>query len=237
MTLKKSKITFKPKSNYEKFGQKLYFLLVENFPHTYYVGGMVRNILLKRPINDIDLVTDAPPGAVLELLGKHSIAANDSYRRFGVVTATYQRKPVEIATFRNDLAGKGRYPKVTFTKSIRQDSKRRDFTINSLYLSQKKEKILDFHNGLEDLKKQTIKFVGDPEARVKQDPLRIVRALRLHFELGFNFSRPTLKAMQANFGLINTLTQKRLARELDKVRAPRAKTKIKKIISQGAYLT
>lgn len=179
-------IIFKPKSPLKKFGEKIYFLLVDNFPQSFYVGGMVRDILLSKRVTDIDIATEAKPQSVVELLSADGISADVRYKNFGVIIAKQGSLKVEIATFRKDLPSQSRYPKIAFATSPKTDSQRRDFTINALYLSQKMSKVLDFYNGIADVKARRLKFIGNPQKRIKEDPLRIVRALR--FSLIFKFN-------------------------------------------------
>ena len=225
-------IKFEPAGAYEKFAQKLYFLLVENFSPSYYVGGMVRDLLLGRPINDIDLATAATPDMVTKFLVAKGVKYDDNHSKFGIITVLHSQKPVEIATFRKDLSSKGRFPKVVFVKSMEIDSQRRDFSVNSLYFGQKDNKIWDFHNGLSDLKKKTVRFIGDPQKRIDQDPLRIVRALRLEFELNFKPEPATRNALEKDLSKLSLVTKNRIARELDKVKSDAARKKIIKIINK-----
>ncbi|MDE2312292.1 MAG: CCA tRNA nucleotidyltransferase, partial [Patescibacteria group bacterium] len=212
------KLDFKPKSNLEKFGEKVFFLLVENFPRTFFVGGMVRDLLLQKKVSDIDIATQATPRQVANILAEAHITADLTHQRYGVVTAKNQKLSVEITTFRSERYKNGRYPKVKFITQPKVDSNRRDFTINSLYFSPIHGKVLDFQQGLEDLKKKQIKFIGNPEQRLKQDPLRLVRALRFAITLQLAIEKTSNLALKRNFVLLKKLSASRLQSEIEKIK-------------------
>ena len=212
------KYIYKPKNKLEQFGFLIYNLLVDNFPQTFYVGGMVRDLLLGKSVTDIDIATSATPDDVIKILRQNKINYNSTYKNFGVIVAKSSNLSVEIATFRKDSYTKSRYPKVAFVNSPKQDSQRRDFTINALYLSPKSNSILDFHSGLRDLKIRSLKFIGNPSTRIKQDPLRIIRVLRFAAALNLNLDAATESALQKNKKLISTLTQTKISNELSKVK-------------------
>jgi tRNA nucleotidyltransferase/poly(A) polymerase len=223
---------YKPKTELEQFGDKVYSLLVDNFPQTFYVGGIVRDLLLNKQVTDIDIATSAEPLEITGLLRDKDIVYDSAYINFGVVVAKKGVYKIEIATFRKDLPSKSRYPKISFVKTAKQDSSRRDFTVNALYLSPKAGKILDFHHGLKDLKLQNLKFIGNPEKRIKEDPLRIIRALRFAQILNFQFDAGTKKSIKNNFSLINTLTKSRIKNELEKIRNTKHKKNVLKAIGK-----
>ncbi len=208
---------YKPKSNLEKFGLKIYNLLVENFSQTFFVGGMVRDLLLHRKVTDIDIATEASPEKTISILQKNQIEFDGSNQKYGIVIAKSNTTQIEIATLRKDIYKDNRYPKVKFIKNPRQDSQRRDFTINSLYLSTKKHKIYDFHNGLADLKNRQIKFIGDPAKKIKQDPLRTIRALRFALMLNFKVEKKSYSAIKKYFYFVNLLTKSRISKEINKL--------------------
>ncbi len=213
------KYIFKPKTKLEQFGAKIYNLLVDNFSHTYLVGGAVRDLLLRKKGLDVDLATEATPDQIIQTLNKHGIDFNANHKQFGIIIALDGRMSTEIATFRKEAYSNSRYPKIQFIKDPKQDSERRDFTVNSLYLSLKQQKIFDFHQGLVDLKNKKIKFIGSPAKRIKEDPLRIVRALRFSLALGFTLEKNTLQSIKKHFSEIKNLSQNRLNMELNKIKA------------------
>ena len=211
------KLRFQPKSQLENFGQKVFSALVENFPQTFFVGGMVRDWLLGKKITDIDIATAARPQEIIGVLETHGIAYSAAHQNFGVIVAKQGGLEVEIATLRKDLQSSSRYPKISFITSPKADSQRRDFSVNALYLRPKTAKILDFHQGLADLGKRQIKFIGKPEVRLKEDPLRLVRALRFCLILDFKLAPAAKNAIKNNFHLLKNLTQSRVEKEINKL--------------------
>ena len=202
----------KSRSPLIKFGVGIYSVLVENFFQTFFVGGMVRDLLLNKSIKDIDITTEAEPAEIIEALQQAKISYDDSNKKYGSIIAKQGTLNVEITTLRTDEKGTNRYHGVTFITKPKIDSQRRDFTINSLYLSLNKNSISDFQNGLKDIKSEQIKFIGNPALRIKQDPLRIIRALRFALQLNFNFEKKTKLAIKNNFNLLNNLTKTKLNR-------------------------
>lgn len=229
-------IKYKPNSVLEKFGQKVHNLLVENFPQTFFVGGMVRDLLLGRKLKDIDIATGATPDQIISMLKKGTIDYQNPNAKFGSVTARQGSLEVEITTLRKDLRSNSRYPKVKFIKSPKQDSQRRDFSINSLYLRAKDSKILDFHQGLGDLKSRRLKFIGNPKQRIKQDPLRIVRALRFALVLNFKLESKTKLAIKNNFALLQNLTQTKITKEIFKINSAGQRQILKSVLGKPKLL-
>jgi tRNA nucleotidyltransferase (CCA-adding enzyme) len=230
------KVNYKPKSELEKFGVKVYSALVENFPQTFFVGGMVRDTLLKIAVRDIDLATDAEPQKVAAALSSRGIEYDTEFQKLGIIIVPWKDVRLSITTFRKDSYSDSRYPQVTFIKSARQDSQRRDFTINSLYLSLKTNTILDFNRGLKDLKLKQIKFIGDPKRRIKEDPLRIVRALRFALVLNFKLENKTKHAINKSFNLIKQPTKTKLEKEIKKIGNAKKENILKKVINSPNLL-
>ena len=221
-----------PKNKLEGFGLKIYFLLVDNFPQTFFVGGMVRDLLLKRKVVDVDIATQSTPDEVAKILSSAKIKFDDRYKNFGSITARRGRLAIEITTFRKDLKSGSRYPKVQFIKSSKTDSKRRDFTINSLYLRLKPFRVLDFNGGISDIKNRLIRFIGRPENRIRQDPLRIIRALRFALILNFKLENKTRRAIKNNLFLAEKLTRTKLNKEIDKIKGEKNKIILTKVINK-----
>lgn len=229
-------IKFKPKTNLEKFGVKVYNALVENFPRTYFVGGTVRDFLLGKKNKDIDIATSATPAEAVETLKKYFIAYNLGFQTMGVVIATSGPYSATVATFRKDLKAATRYPKIKFVKTAKLDAQRRDFTINSLYFSQKNGNILNFFRGIEDLKKKQIKFIGKPEKRIKEDPLRIIRALRFALQLNFQLEKSAKLAIKNRFSLVKHLTKSKMEKEIQKLKKQSHRNIIKNILDNPKLL-
>ena len=141
------------------------------------VGGCVRDTLMNKSVTDIDFATPCEPLEVIEILIKSKINYVDIGIKFGTVTAIINDKKYEITSFRKDISTDGRHAEVEFSKEMESDAARRDFTVNALY-ADKDCKIYDFFNGQEDLKNNFLRFIGDPQARIKEDYLRIMRFFR-----------------------------------------------------------
>ncbi len=147
-------------------------------PHKIYlVGGAVRNRLQNKPWpEDLDLATTATPDLTIKAMKALSLRPNTRGQSFGVISTKAPNHTIEIATLRQETYTPGsRYPKVTFITDLKQDSHRRDFTINAIYLeihTTGQTTPHDFHNGIEDLKNKKVRFIGNKEERLKQDPTR-----------------------------------------------------------------
>ncbi|HYV33537.1 MAG TPA: hypothetical protein VE973_01680 [Candidatus Limnocylindria bacterium] len=230
------KYNFKPTSALELFGYKVYTILVENFSQTFFVGGMVRDLLLKRRVRDIDIATSADPEQVMAILNKHGIAYDPQYKKLGIVAIPFRKINLSVTTFRMDYYINSRYPKVTFATNIKKDALRRDFTVNSLYLSLKTNQILDFNKGLADIKSRRIKFIGDPKKRIQEDPLRIIRALRFALVLDLKLEKNTKIAIKNNFQMIGQLTKTKIKKEVEKIKSLKQKNILKKVINSPKLL-
>lgn len=156
---------------------------------TYYAGGWVRDYLLQKDSDDIDIATSAPPETVRSLF-KKTIPVGI---QFGIVLVIINNRQYEVATFRSDLEYKdGRRPtKIAFT-TAKEDALRRDFTINGMFYDPLEEKLIDFVEGQKDLQKKLIRAIGDPHKRIQEDRLRMIRAIRLSFRFNFTID-PTLE--------------------------------------------
>ncbi len=142
-----------------------------------FVGGAVRDSLLGIVVNDVDLATTFTPQAVLELLQKANIRAIPTGIKHGTVTAVIDGKHFEITTLRRDVACDGRHAEVEFTDNWQEDSSRRDFTMNALYLSVSGE-LFDYFTGVDDVRAGRVCFIGDARQRIVEDYLRILRFFR-----------------------------------------------------------
>ena len=175
----------------------------------YLTGGSARDYLLKREFTDFDLTTDATPSEIKEFLPN----LDYTYAKFGNVHG----KHLDITTLRVEGGYKDyRHPSVIkFTKKLEEDYLRRDFTINALYIDMNL-KVYDFANGLSDLKNKIIRFIGNPNKRVIEDPLRILRAERFAKKLGFKIEPNSLKAMNDNRRLLEKLNSNKIKEEIKK---------------------
>ena len=145
----------------------------------WFVGGCVRNALLGQPVSDIDVATPLAPDEVTRRLEAAGIRAVPTGLAHGTVTAVAHGTPIEVTTFRADLATDGRRAEVGFTTDMGTDAGRRDFTMNALY-ADAEGTVVDPLGGLPDLRAGRIRFIGRPEDRIREDYLRILRFFRFH---------------------------------------------------------
>ena len=145
----------------------------------YFVGGCVRNALMRLPVSDLDLASNARPDVVLELAKKAGLKAIPTGIDHGTITVVADHKPFEITTFRKDVDTDGRHATVVFSDSLEEDAVRRDFTMNALYCKPDGT-VLDPVNGLPDLEARQVRFINHPEDRIREDYLRILRFFRFH---------------------------------------------------------
>ncbi len=182
-----------------------------------YVGGCVRKIINNEKFDDIDLATNLKPDEVKECLKNNNIDFFETGIEHGTITAHIGEKNFEITSLRKDVSTDGRRAVVEFTNEWAEDALRRDFTINSIY-ADKEGNLFDPNDGVKDLKNGKIKFIGDPEKRVKEDYLRILRYVR--FFLNYSKQEHQLivkKIIKQNISGIVKLSKERLIDELKKL--------------------
>lgn len=181
----------------------------------YLVGGTVRDFLLKQELNDMDLVTDATPEQMMTFLPH----ADDTFKKYGYIKCHYEMIKFDITTLRVEGAYKdSRHPsKIKYITDLKKDYVRRDFTINAMYLDSYFI-LYDYCNGQEDLKNHLIRFVGKPKVRIKEDPLRIIRAIRFALIYGFTFEEKTEKAMKKYSYLLAKLNRDKIKEEVRKIK-------------------
>lgn len=173
----------------------LRLLSIHNYP-SYVVGGAVRDQLLGIGAKDWDIATPATPEEVIRVFKGHpEFKVYPTGIDHGTLSVSLQGLLVEITTFRKDMECDGRRASVEFSRSVQDDSRRRDLTINCLY-ADKDGNIKDpSGDGLEDIKNGLIRFVGDPNLRIQEDTLRILRTVRFSLNLGFSFDSLSLNAL------------------------------------------
>jgi poly(A) polymerase len=184
-----------------------------------FVGGCVRDSLIGRPVGDIDIATDAVPERVVEALEAAGIKAVPTGIDHGTVTAVAGGTPFEITTLRRDVETFGRHARVAFTGDWEADAARRDFTINALSLA-RDGTLFDPFGGEADLRAGRIRFVGDPEARIEEDVLRLLRFFRFHAHYGKDgMDAAGLAACRKLAPRLATLSAERIWAELRKLLA------------------
>ncbi len=182
-----------------------------------YVGGCVRKILNGEKFDDIDLATNLNPQEVKTALEKNKINYFETGVEHGTITARIEKKNFEITSLRKDIKTDGRHALVEFTKDWKEDSLRRDFSINSIY-SDADGNLFDPNDGVKDLKEGVIKFIGNPDKRIKEDYLRILRYLRFFVNYSKKDHDPEIKkVIKQNIGGIINLSKERLIDEFKKL--------------------
>ena len=144
-----------------------------------FVGGAVRNALLKQTVGDVDIATTLVPVEVVKRLEAANLKAVPTGVEHGTITAVSSGEPFEVTTLRRDVATDGRRAVVAFTTDWKEDAARRDFTMNALYASADGE-VFDYFGGIADLEAGRVRFVGDAATRIREDYLRILRLFRFH---------------------------------------------------------
>ena len=182
-----------------------------------YVGGCLRKVINQEQVDDIDLATNLEPNKVCEALQQKKIAFFETGIEHGTITAVIDKYKFEITSLREDISTDGRHAQVKFSDDWKEDSLRRDFSINSIY-SDCYGNLFDPHNGIEDLKNGDINFIGNVDKRIKEDYLRILRYVR--FFLGYSkkpHNSQILKRLKINIGGVLKLSKERLLEELKKI--------------------
>lgn len=184
----------------------------------YIVGGAIRDERLKRIPHDYDVSTSATPTQVSEVFGDAIRPDVGKQAQCGVSLVVLEGIPIHVATFRSD--GKysdSRHPdEVTLVSSSQEDQQRRDFTVNALMWDPVADEVLDFVGGLNDLAAKVIRFIGDPSARICEDALRILRAVRFEAVLGFEIEPASLAACIKYADRLELIPIERITAELMK---------------------
>ena len=194
-------------------------VLAERGFSAYVVGGAVRDALLGIEPKDFDVATDARPEQVKPLFRRALVIG----RRFRLVHVMMGAETVEVSTFRagDERAAEkdehGRVLRDNVFGTLEEDARRRDFTINALYFDCRSGEVIDFHGGLADLKKRTLRMIGDPETRFREDPVRMLRAVRLAAKLGLSIDGATRAPIKRLAPLLEHVPPPRLFEEMLKL--------------------
>lgn len=182
----------------------------------YAVGGCTRDMIMGRESQDTDITTSATPEEIKKVF--RSLHTIDTGIRHGTVTVLMDGIPFEITTYRTEKGySDGRHPdKVTFTRSLTEDLKRRDFTVNSIAYSPR-DGFVDPFGGREDIERGLLRCVGNPKERFTEDSLRILRGLRFCSVLGFSIEKNTVEAMRECKELLSIVSKERIFSELTKL--------------------
>ncbi|HLG50359.1 MAG TPA: RNA nucleotidyltransferase, partial [Chloroflexota bacterium] len=176
------------------------------------VGGSVRDMLLGRETHDLDFATDALPEQTRQILSRaHPTALYAVGEKFGTIGATFDAIVVEITTFRSESYQPGsRKPEVRYGRSLVEDLARRDFTINAIARDVLTGALIDPFGGQHDLQQRLIRAVGDPIERFREDPLRIMRAVRFVAQFDFTLEARTRSAIPTCAELLRQVSRERI---------------------------
>ncbi len=180
-----------------------------------WAGGCVRDALLGKSPKDYDVATSATPDQVQSIFGyKRTLAIGKS---FGVITVIGPKSAghIEVATFRRDGGySDGRRPDSVEFTDAKEDALRRDFTINGMFFDPIAEKVIDYVGGEGDIEAKMIRAIGDPEKRIDEDKLRMLRGVRFAATYGFDIESKTMRAIQSRAGEIHAVSPERIGNEL-----------------------
>lgn len=204
----------RPLTQEEKRAMAVFRRLKKAGFESYFVGGGVRDELMGNPAHDIDIATSATPEEIENIFPK----AFDRGRSFGVMAVKSGDHEFEVATFRSDIGifDHRRPQKVEFT-SAEEDAKRRDFTINGLFFNPDTGQVIDYVGGMEDLEGKIVRFIGDPQERIDEDYLRMLRAIRFVNRFGFVLDQKAGEAIRTNAEKITQVSNERIRDELSKM--------------------
>lgn len=182
-----------------------------------FVGGCVRDILYGKEVSDIDFATSLNTETVKNKLKSANISYNDSFEHYGSIKVFINEKTFEINSLRKDIDNDGRHSNIIFTQDWKQDALRRDFTINAIY-SDLDGRVYDPFKGVEDLNNGTLRFIGDPEKRIKEDYLRALRYFRFFIQFSkVDYDDYIINCIKNNQDHIEKLSNTRLIEELKKI--------------------
>lgn len=188
----------------------------------YFVGGCVRDVLLHQSIHDVDIATSAYPSEIKELFSR----TIDIGIEHGTVLVLWHEEQYEVTTFRTESTYQDfrRPDQVTFVRSLAEDLKRRDFTMNALALAENGT-IIDLFNGLSDINQKVVRAVGDANERFHEDALRMMRGLRFISQLDFTMAPDTLAAIEKHSQLLSFISIERIRIEWEKLVLGRARNR------------
>lgn len=182
-----------------------------------FVGGAVRDVLAGIEGFDLDLATDLSPEELVEACGEHGLKTVPIGIKFGTVGVIIDNNVLEVTSLRKDIKTDGRHAEVEFTADWEVDASRRDLTINAVYADEKGN-VFDYYNGIDDLEKGRIRFIGSPTQRIKEDYLRILRFFRFHSQFAKTpIDKKALAACIENKDGLKNLSMERIRDEMFKI--------------------
>ena len=198
----------------EEAARRIAARLRESGHVAYFAGGCVRDLVRGLAPKDFDVATDAPP-EVVQTIFPHTYAVG---AKFGVIVVVENGTNFEVATFRSDDAYvNGRRPVAVHFSSPEEDAKRRDFTINGMFLDPVANEVIDFVDGRADIEAKLVRAIGEPAQRFMEDRLRMLRAVRFATALDYKIDNQTWDALVANAASINEISAERIREELVRI--------------------
>lgn len=195
-----------------------------------FVGGCVRDHLMGRPIGDIDIATTLHPDSTMSALRRVGVKVAPTGLAHGTITAVLDDTTLEITTLRQDVETDGRHARVAFTDQWQEDAARRDFTMNALYMDVDGE-LFDYFNGLPDLHRKRLRFIGDAAARIEEDHLRILRFFRFSAQMAIlPPDGEGLAACAESAAKLQNLSRERIWQEMQKLLAAPAVRPVLKLM-------
>ena len=190
-------------------------IIKKNKYKAYLVGGSSRDFIFSRDFADVDIATNAP----LDFIKKTFTVENEDGTSLGSIKIRYKNIVMELTRFRKERYDeKSIFPKIEkFINDEEEDALRRDFTINAIYLDTTNFNVVDPCDGVKDLFAFKVKFIGDTTVRIKQDPTRIIRGIRLAYKMNFTFEENTLNAIKENINELNRVSKNKLNKEIEKL--------------------
>ncbi len=202
--------------------QQVLYLLTDAGHQAFLVGGCVRNALLGEPVADVDIASDAVPERVTALARAAGLKVVPTGIDHGTVTIVVAGVPHEVTTFRRDVETFGRHATIAYAAHIEEDAARRDFTMNALYADSSGRVVDPLGGGMADLRARRVRFVGDADARIREDYLRILRFFRFHAWYGdpaSGMDATALAACAANIDGLGALSRERIGHEMRRLLA------------------
>ncbi len=198
----------------EKTAIKIVEILQKAGHAAYFAGGSVRDFLMEKEPMDYDIATSAKPDEIEDLLEKTIPIGKE----FGVILAVEDEHHFEVATFRSDSSySDGRRPDAILFTDAKEDAVRRDFTINGLFYDPIKKEVHDFVDGQTDIHDGIVRFIGEAHERIKEDHLRLLRAVRFKNTFGFKYAEKTKAAIKDLAHLVDDISKERIQDELTKM--------------------
>lgn len=194
----------------------------------YLVGGSSRDFVFSRDFSDIDIATNAP----IDFLKKTFKVESEEGIKMGSIKINYKNLIMEITRFRKEsYDGKSIFPKIEkFLNDEEEDAARRDFTINAIYLDPTNFNVVDPYDGVKDLFSFVVRFIGDPNERIKQDPTRILRGIRLAYKMNFVIDEKTNQAFIDNINELQRISKNKFNKEIEKMIEDFGEDKTQKIL-------